>query len=264
MEMTIPVQNVDRLHRAEEVDDTKEQYTVLADDLSLAFGGNRILDAVSFVLPPGRTVLLRGENGSGKTTLLNVLNGFIRPDSGRLRFQINGAILDVRHHSPERLACEGIGRLWQDIRLFPNMTVLDNVLAASPRLRELNPVMALSIWPPIRRMERAAREHALHHLHTVGMADRASSSADKLSVGQMKKVAIARLLQTEAELLLLDEPLSGLDPSAAEDILLLLKRLNKDGKTMLIAEHQYERMAAVCSDTWFLAEGRISVQAEAA
>lgn len=236
-----------------------EPYSVQSDNISLAFGGNHVLNGVSFTIPKGRMVLLRGENGSGKTTLLNVLTGFIRPDKGSLSFQFNGKFLDAHKHSPEQLARCGVGRLWQDIRLFPTMTVMDNVLAATPGLLRQNPFLAIVALPFSRHEENNARDRALKHLDMVGMADRATSSGDKLSVGQMKRVAIARLLQSEAELLLLDEPLAGLDQSASTELLDVLARLNKEeGKTMFIVEHQHERMASVCDETWFLADGRLA------
>jgi energy-coupling factor transporter ATP-binding protein EcfA2 len=108
------------------------------------------------------------------------------------------------------------------------------------------------------RLERAARERARHNLALVGMADREASSGEMLSAGQMKRVALARLLQAEAELWLLDEPLAGLDRNSAESLLELLHALNNDHeKTMLVVEHQHERMAPICDRVWFLADGRL-------
>lgn len=227
-----------------------------ADGLSLAFGGQRVLDRLNFVVRSGEAVLLRGENGSGKTTLLNVISALIRPDAGIIRMRLKGREVDASRASPERLACAGLGRLWQDIRLFQTMTVLDNVLAASPELRGCTAFAGIVTWPWLRRREQASLERALHNLELVGMADRARSSADMLSVGQMKRVAVARLLQSEADLWLLDEPLAGLDQVSAERLLMLLERLNEDhGRTLLIVEHQHERMAPICDRTWFLTDG---------
>jgi branched-chain amino acid transport system ATP-binding protein len=231
---------------------------IQAENLSLAFGGQRLLDEVSFVLPPVGAVLLRGDNGSGKTTLLNVLSGFIRPERGSIYMHLNDRNVDAVHTSPERLARSGLGRLWQDIRLFPTMTVMENVLTATTGMAGGNPVLALAAWPLVRRQERAARERALANLELVGMAERATSSGDRLSVGQMKRVAIARLLQAGAELLLLDEPLAGLDKKSAEGLISLLNQLNeRQGKTLLVVEHQHERMAPVCNETWYLADGKL-------
>lgn len=234
----------------------------VAESLSLAFGGHKVLDSLSFTLPAVSITLLRGENGCGKTTLLNVLNGFIKPDSGQLRLRLNGKekVVDGKV-TPEQVARAGVGRLWQDIHLFFTMTALDNVLAASPKLAVGNLLTTLAAWPSWRRNEKNARERALHHLEMVNMADRAGSSCDMLSVGQMKRVAIARLLQADAELLLLDEPLAGLDRASAEGLLELLARLQKEnGKTMLIVEHQHKHLLPVCDRSLFLANGKLTVE----
>jgi len=239
-------------------------WAVRTMDLRLAFGGNRVLDGLRLTLRAGEAVLLRGENGSGKTTLLNVLSGLIRPDAGSVVLYLKGRDRDVARSSPEQLACCGLGRLWQDIRLFPTMTVLDNVLAASPELLNRTALAGIVFWPLVRRQERAARERALHNLALVGMEDRAGSSADMLSVGQMKRVALARLLQSEADFWLLDEPLAGLDQESASGLLKLLEKLNNGhGKTMLIVEHQHERMAPICARTCFLADGRLHAETPA-
>jgi len=235
---------------------------VEAQGISLAFGGHRVLDSLSFNLPAASATLLRGENGSGKTTLLNVINGFIRLDKGTLTINLHHKknIFSCKF-TPEQVARAGVGRLWQDIRLFPTMTALDNVLAATPRFANGNLLTALATLPAWRRDEQTAYERALHHLDMVNMADRAQSSCDMLSVGQMKRVAIARLLQAEAELLLLDEPLAGLDRDSANSLLDLLARLReKHGKTMLIVEHQHEHMLPVCDRSFILADGKLTVQ----
>ncbi|MCI0558169.1 MAG: ATP-binding cassette domain-containing protein [Nitrososphaera sp.] len=239
-----------------------DSYAVQAEHLSLAFGGQQILADVSFAIPRSKAVLLQGDNGSGKTTLLNVMSGFLRPDKGHLWLRLNGYHLDSVRASPEQLARTGLGRLWQDIRLFPTMTVLENVLAATPRLVGQNPALALAIWPVVIRQGREAKERAFYHLEMVGMVERASSSADKLSVGQMKRVALARLLQCNADLFLLDEPLAGLDVESAEKLIALLNDLSKNqAKTLLVVEHQHERMAPLCDEIWYLAGGKLNRKA---
>lgn len=243
-----------------------ESFDVMrAEGVSLSFNGQRMLDDLSFTLKSRHAVLLRGDNGSGKTTLLNIITGFIRPDTGSIALRMNGASINAVHASPERLARFGVGRLWQDIRLFPTMTVLENVMSATPGLTGQNPALALVLWPLVHRQERAAREQAMHHLEMVGMADRAGSSGDKLSLGQMKRVALARLLQGGARLLLLDEPLAGLDQESARTLLATLKLLRqREGKTLLIVEHQHERVSGLCDETWCLANGRLSIGSAAA
>jgi len=236
-----------------------------ADNVSLSFNGQRMLSDVSFVLKSRQSVLLRGDNGSGKTTLLNILTGFVRPDCGKITLQMNGATIDGVYASPERLARLGVGRLWQDIRLFPTMTVLENVISATAGLTGQNPVLSLALWPLVQRQERSARELAMHHLEMVGMADRARSSGDMLSLGQMKRVALARLLQGRAKFMLLDEPLSGLDRESAHALVSTLEELReKKDKTLLIVEHQHERVRGLCDETWHLANGRLSIEGKSA
>ncbi len=139
------------------------------------------------------------------------------------------------------------------------MTVLENVLAATPGLIGQNPFMALAAWPFSRRQEQKARQSALHNLSLVGMEDRANSSGDKLSLGQMKRVALARLLQSGASMLLLDEPLAGLDQDSAASLLSTLEMLrSKEGKTLLIVEHQHEHVERLCDETWYLSGGKLS------
>lgn len=229
---------------------------VEARDVVVAFGGQTVLDGVSFALNAGEMGLLRGENGSGKTVLFNVLSGYMRPDRGDVRIEVNEFCVNPAVSSPEHLARRGVGRLWQDIRLFPTMTVLDNVLAGTSGLWGENPVLAVFARGKVRRQERQARARALDNLAAFGMADRAHSSCDMLSVGQMKRVALARLLQMEASLLLLDEPLAGLDDDAGAELVGDLARLRDVGKTILIVEHRAIALLGVADRVWHLHEGR--------
>jgi branched-chain amino acid transport system ATP-binding protein len=226
--------------------------------VDLAFDGQKVLDGVTFDLRPGELALLRGENGSGKTVLLNVLSGYLAPDRGSVRLQLGGEWIDAARSAPESLARRGVGRLWQDVRLFPSMTVVDNVLAGTARMLGENPLFALLARRAALRQERAAHERALQNLVLVGMADRARSSCDMLSVGQMKRVALARLLQMEASLLLLDEPFAGLDAAAVASFALDLNRLRKEhGKTILVVEHGHDVISRIADRVWTMNDGHI-------
>lgn len=224
----------------------------------LAFGGQVILDRLDFGLRIGEVVLLRGENGCGKTTLLNVMSGYLHPDAGSVVLRIEGCPVNVGRHSPERIARLGVGRLWQDLRLFPTMTVLENVLAATPDLSGEGVLVATLARRLVRRQENRAIATAMENLRSVRMADRASSSCDMLSLGQMKRVAIARLLQMKARVLLLDEPLSGLDARSTEALVSDLDRIRaRRDKAILIVEHQHDRVAPVVDRTFRMTKGRI-------
>lgn len=226
--------------------------------ITLAFGGQQVLNGVDIELHGGQIALLRGPNGCGKTTLLNILSGFLKPDTGQATLGFNGSTIDILRQSPDRLARLGIARLWQDIRLFSTMTVLENVLAASPHAFGIHPFAALFAPAKVRRQERAFKEQAMQWLDLLGMSNRAHSSGDKLSVGQSKRVAIARMLQTGAQFLLLDEPLAGLDRASADKLVRDLNRLaDTTHKAMLVVEHNHDAITPVCDISFTLAEGKL-------
>lgn len=247
-----------------------------ARGLSKAFGGQVVLDEVSFTLKRGEVVLLRGENGSGKTTLLNILTGNLEPDAGELHFSVNSAREVFRwprkwwqnlnpfdHFTPERIAWEGVGRVWQDIRLFPTMTVLDNVVLSSPKQAGENPVMALLRLGRINKEELYNEEKASRWLNSLGLGDRLHSSCDKISLGQMKRVAIARAVQAGAKILFLDEPLSGLDGVGVAEVMQYLEMLVRtDGLTIVIVEHVFNipRVLDLATTVWTLADGSLTVE----
>lgn len=247
-----------------------------ANNLRKSFGGQVVLDDVSFDLKQGEVVLLRGENGSGKTTLLNILTGNLEPDRGEIYISINGAkevfgwprkwwqnINLFDHFTPERIAWEGVGRVWQDIRLFPTMTVLDNVALASPKQPGENPVMALLRLGRLNKEELYSEEQAGKWLSGLGLGDRLDSSCDKISLGQMKRVAIARAVHAGAKILFLDEPLSGLDGNGVAEVMQYLHGLVKtNGLTIVIVEHVFNipRVLELATTVWTLESGSLSVQ----
>lgn len=236
----------------------ENDFIAIAEGVNFSFGGHKILVDISFVLKKGTVVLLRGDNGAGKTTLLNILSGLIYPDAGRITMHLNGRKIDVLSSICEELACLGVGRLWQDIRLFPTMTVLENVMAATPGLVGQNPLFAIGLWPLVRKQDSAASEIARKNLRITGMLERAGSSCDKLSLGQMKRVALARLLQTNPQVLLLDEPLAGLDLKSANALMDVLDKLKtNERKAIIVVEHQHERFSDICDETWFLSDGKL-------
>lgn len=229
---------------------------LLAQGISIAFGGQQVMRDVDLDLSGGQIALLRGSNGCGKTTLLNVLSGFLKPDTGSVSLECNGSAVNILNETPDRLARFGLARLWQDIRLFPTMTVLENVLAASAHPIGMNPVRVLFSPGKVKRQEREFRTQAFAWLDMLGMAERANSSGDKLSVGQSRRVAIARMLQTGAKVLLLDEPLAGLDSDSAAKLVEDLNRLaDVTRQAMLIVEHNHDAITPVCDLRYTLAEG---------
>ncbi len=255
---------------------TPEEVQIAARCLTKSFGGHRLFRDVTFDLRRGQVVVLRGENGSGKTTLLNILTGNLAPDSGELRLSIGDSRERFRwplrwwqgldplgHFTPERVAGAGVGRVWQDIRLFGTFTVLDNVTIAAPNRLGENPLSALARPFATRARERENRSRAQKHLSDLGLGDRLGSSCDRLSLGQMKRAAIARVMQAGARVVMLDEPLAGLDGPGQAEVLGHLRALADGGRlALIIVEHvlNLEKVLALATDVWTLAGGRVEVQ----
>jgi branched-chain amino acid transport system permease protein len=186
------------------------------------FGGVRAVDGLDFTVQRGTVHALIGPNGSGKTTTLNVLNGIYRPTAGRLTF--NGQ--DVTALTPSQRAGLGLGRTFQNIRLFSSLSVLENVMIGAQRKNN-----------PIASGEAALRARALSALQFVGMADRAGEIVKNLPYGHQRLVEIARALAGHPKLLLLDEPAAGLNNTEKQELVQLLKRLRGHGLTVFLIEH---------------------------
>jgi branched-chain amino acid transport system permease protein len=225
----------------------------VARGLGKHFGGIRAAEDLSLALPRGQVTALVGPNGAGKTTVFNLLTGFLPPETGTVSLGER----DVTGLAPWRAVRAGLARSFQDVRLFERMTVLDNVLVAIPGQpgERLGP---LFLAPGrVRRAEHANRARALRYLAFVGLADRAFDVAGALSFGEQKLVALARLLATEADVLLLDEPASGVDPQWVGRILELIRQCARAGLTVCLVEHNLEAVTAVADHAYFMEAGRI-------
>lgn len=246
------------------------------DGLQKSFGGQTVLDGISGEIRQGEVILLRGENGSGKTTLLNILTGCLEPDRGIIEFSPHGAAKEesfrfprhwyqelnpFQHFTPERVARLGVGRTWQDIRLFPSLDLADNIAAASTDTDE-SPWAALLRPSHNREVSHQNRLTASNNLAALGLKGRDESSADKISLGQSKRVAIARALHAEARILLLDEPLAGLDNDGVRDVISHLRTLAAERDlTLIIIEHvlNIPRLLDLVTAVWTLNHGELLV-----
>jgi ABC-type branched-subunit amino acid transport system ATPase component len=201
------------------------------------FGGLTAINALDLRLDQGMIAGLIGPNGAGKTTFFNMVTGLYRPSSGRLFF--GGR--DITGLRPNRVTRLGISRTFQTIRLFANMTVLDNVLVGMNCRLRASWLGAIVRPPWVQQEERRARLRAQELLEYVGLLERRSDLAKNLPYGDQRLLEIARALATEPRLLLLDEPSAGMNPREAEELTAFIARLRREfGLTILLIEHRME------------------------
>ncbi|HEX6748084.1 MAG TPA: ABC transporter ATP-binding protein [Longimicrobium sp.] len=220
-----------------------------------SFGRIDAVNDVSLRFAPGRVSALIGPNGAGKTTLFNLISGYLRPDAGAIRCY--GQRLDGL--APWKVARLGIGRLFQDVRLFGRMTVLDNVLAAFPGQSGERVWRAILWRRSVRVQEESLKERASSLLKSVGLHVRADELAGNLSFGQQKLVALARLLAARADVLLLDEPAAGVAPHLVPQLLGTIRKIANEGSTVVVIEHDMGVVAEVADRVCFMEAGRISL-----
>jgi ABC-type branched-subunit amino acid transport system ATPase component len=219
--------------------------TVLATHgLTKTFGGVVAVDGASLEVREGVVNGLIGPNGSGKTTFFNLVTGMIRPDAGRVT--LDGR--EATGWAPHRIAHAGVGRTFQLCRIFPRLTVLDNMLVAlrRTRLRELLGGLR----------DRADTERAQTWLARVGIEHLEAAEARDLSYGQQKLLELAAVLMAEPSLILLDEPAGGINPSLIERIAALVRELNAEGRTFLVVEHNMDLVMRLCDHVVVFDRGR--------
>jgi branched-chain amino acid transport system ATP-binding protein len=202
--------------------------------ISKTFGGLVAVNAVEFSLEQGMIASLIGPNGAGKTTLFNMITGLYGPSRGRILFDGR----DITGLPPNRITARGIGRTFQTIRLFNNMTAEENLLAGMHCRLKGSWIGAILKSPWVRREEQGARERAADLLAYVGLRGRAWSLAKNLPYGDQRRLEIARALATDPQLLLLDEPTAGMNPLETQEMMRLIQRLRDErGLTILLIEH---------------------------
>ncbi|MGH7153087.1 MAG: ABC transporter ATP-binding protein, partial [Acetobacteraceae bacterium] len=189
-------------------------------------------------------------------TIFNIITGFLRPEEGHVAFQ--GRALDGLR--PQAIVHAGIARSFQNLRLFVDLTALDNVLIAlAPQFGE-EPIGAIFRPLHVARLHVRRRAEALEWLAHVGLADRAGLRVRNLSYGDQKLLTVARVLATGAELLLLDEPASGLAAGILDQVMALLRRLQTEGKTLLVVEHNTRVVQQIADEVLFLHQGQLLAQ----
>lgn len=223
--------------------------------ITKTFDGVSALNDVSVEIPSSGITAIIGPNGAGKTTLLNILTGFLQPNAGRCF--LDGR--EITHLAPHYIVGLGVARTFQDLRLVSQISVLDNVLLGRPHQRGENLVNAVLRYR-VAQEEAQNQEEAMRLLQLVGLANEASRPAGELSYGQQKLLTLACCLATEARILFLDEPVAGVFPALASQILALLRQLRNEGKVVVFIEHDISAVRQAADHVIVMDEGKIIVQ----
>jgi len=204
-----------------------------AINVSRHFGGIKAVEGVSFRIKANSITSIIGPNGAGKTTLFNCLTGIAKPTAGEIYFRGR----DISGSPPHKVAGLGIARTFQNIRIFPDMTVIENVMVAQHARIRYDLLSSITRNRRFRSRESAIREKASEFLELTGLAAFSESLAGNLPYASRRRLEVARALATEPEIILLDEPTAGMNPSETQEVMLLIKRIQTLGKTVVIIEH---------------------------
>ena len=212
------------------------------DSLTIRFGGLAAVENLSTGIRKGEIFGLIGPNGAGKTTTFNMISGVYAPTSGTITF--NGR--QIQGLRPDQIARLGITRTYQNINLFGDMTVLENVLTGCHTLQKANLWTVILGTPSVRREEARVHEKSEALLEYVGLARKRNEKARNLPYGEQRKLEIARAMASDPQLLLLDEPAAGMNLAEKDDLAALIRRINADGKTILLVEHNMKLVMSIC------------------
>jgi len=238
-----------------EQEETSNEMTLVCRDLFKSFDGIRAVAGVTLEFPTSGIIAIIGPNGAGKTTLMNILTGFIRPDLGHCSL----GDTETTRIPPHRIAQLGMARTFQDLRLITQATVLENAMLARPHQQGERLLPALFRFG-VAVEEKRNREKALSLLEFVGLTEKAKELAGELSYGQQKLLALACCLATDAQLLLLDEPVAGVAPEMVRRILGLLQKLRDDGKLIVFIEHDIEAVRQIADVVIVMDHGKVIAQ----
>jgi branched-chain amino acid transport system ATP-binding protein len=211
------------------------------DQLTLRFGGLTALDEVSFHINEGEILGLIGPNGAGKTTCFNAITGVYKPTSGTISFQGESLAGKKRFE----ITRSGIARTFQNIRLFPTMTALENVLVGADAQHSTGILSALFRLPKHRREEAEGHDRAMELLRFMGLAKQADELAANLSYGDQRRLEIARAMATQPKLICLDEPAAGFNPQEKRTLMDLIRKVRDSGFTVLLIEHDMRLVMGV-------------------
>lgn len=220
--------------------------------LTKSFGGLDAVDSLDLIVRRGEINSLIGPNGAGKTTVFNVVTGIYRPDAGRIVFMGE----DIAGKKPHHIVAKGIARTFQNIRLFPNMTCLENIMAGQHCRGTAGVLSSILRTSRQRKEEKQIREISENRLRQVGLETYRDELAKNIPYGSQKMLEIGRVLATNPTLLVLDEPSSGLNDRESEDLIAFLNNLIKEDLTILIIEHDMNVVMGISDRVTVMDEGK--------
>jgi len=222
----------------------KQEPILTAEHISVSFGGLKALDDVSLDIYPGEIMAIIGPNGAGKTTMLNIINGFYKPDEGRIIFEGKERPKNMK---PNRIAAEGIARTFQNLALFKGMSALGNIMVGRTMMMHSNIFSQAIYWGFSRKEEIAHRKAVERIIDFLQIENIRRTPASMLPYGLRKRVELARALASEPKLLLLDEPMAGMNLEEKEDIARFILDANEElGYTIALIEHDMGVVMDIC------------------
>lgn len=228
--------------------------TIECRDVVKTFGGVIAVNTGQDIwFRSGRVTALVGPNGAGKTTLFHLIAGTMHPDSGDILY--NGK--RISNLPAWQIARLGLGRLFQDVRIFNKLTALENVVVAFQQQLGENPVAPFFLPRAVAKREAALKREAEELLRFVGLQHQKTDLGEALSYGQQKLLAIARLLAAHSDVLLLDEPTAGVNPEMVKHLISVIRRLASDGKTIVVIEHNVNVVTEIADWVVFMDEGQV-------
>lgn len=231
------------------------------DNITMRFGGVVAVSNFNMDINEGEIVGLIGPNGAGKTTVFNMITGVYSPTEGQIFFKPEDKEINITGMKPNKITELGICRTFQNIRLFKEMSVLDNVLIGNHLRIESNIFSSVARLPRYRKEEKAMYEKSLDLLEKVGLADERNEKSTSLPYGKQRRLEIARALATNPKLLLLDEPAAGMNPQETMQLMEFIGEIKDEFKlTIFLIEHHMQFVMGICEDVLVLDHGTLIAQ----
>lgn len=228
------------------------------NELTKQFGGLTAVSEVSLSVQKNELVGLIGPNGAGKTTFFNLLTGVYKPTKGTIELSVEDEKVSIVGKRTDQIAALGIGRTFQNIRLFKQLTVLDNVLIGMHQNNNIGTIRSILRFPSFFQTEAKLKEEALELLSIFQLEDKADALAKNLPYGEQRRLEIVRALATKPRLLFLDEPAAGMNPQESAELTQLIKKIQKDfDLTVILIEHDMSVVMNVCERIYVLEYGRL-------